>query len=111
MSAARWFGIGLGAGLLFLWCLMSQAQAEAVQSGWMWGIVVFGLACLAALALAALRFWGGGAPERRDPLLRASGLDPLRRGGAGSDPFRETQGSHDMGSGDMPRRAAGRTVR
>lgn len=111
MRAAHWFGIGLASGLLFLWCLMrvieiSAAGAE-VAGGWIWGLVVFGLAGVCALAYAAWAYWGTAQSARVNPLLKTTGAYGLR---AGSGQSLTGSGEAPRGAGDVPRPAAGRRL-
>ncbi len=79
MKTPVWFGIGLGAALFFLWCLVSALET-GLHAGWIWGLVVSGVIGIVALAIAVVRFWGG-TPAVKDPLLRAPVNDRLRGNG------------------------------
>lgn len=97
LRAPHWFGIGLAAGLLFLWCLVSVIEM-GMQPGWIWGLVIFGVIAIIALVMAAVNFWGGGTAGE-DPLLRTSSKDRLK-----------SHGETPRSTGDVPQSASGRSL-
>ena len=104
MNAPRWFGIGLAAGLFFLWCLVSSIET-GLHGGWVWGLAISGIIGLVAFAMALIRFIGTRS-ERGDPLLRKRTAN--LRGGYGA----ALSGSGDVprSVGEVPRKAAGRSI-
>ena len=80
LKAPHWFGIGLAAGLIFLWCIVSSIET-GLHGGWIWGMILTGIVLIFAFVMALIRFWGSDAPggdrltrEKRNPVMQAKAL-------------------------------------
>ena len=108
LRAPVWFGIGLAALALFLWCLVSMIEAETTSRGYLWGLIIFGAITVIAAILALIsQASSGGVTRARDALTEGKSRPPEGRRGRGFS----GSSVQNLGSGEIPRPSSGRQIR